>query len=197
MAHCRPSAFTRRSGGGSRARTMPRVARVRHAHRRVLEAAIRRGPVGDRAVADAGWIATERHRCDAGGFPFLNLRPTSSCRSIKSKRAAVGGVQLPGSRSSEARRHVGTSQWGRGRHEQDVAERLALSSRLRKRELREAAQLRPLKRDVVGDIGNVLWVSMVMVGTVLLIACANVANLLLVRAEQRRQEWGPFARALA
>ena len=48
--------------------------------------------------------------------------------------------------------------------------------------------LRPLKREVVGDIGNVLWVLMGMIGAVLLIACANVANLLLVRAEQRRQE---------
>ena len=48
--------------------------------------------------------------------------------------------------------------------------------------------VRPLKREVVGDIGNVLWVLMGMVAAVLLIACANVANLLLVRAEQRRQE---------
>jgi predicted permease len=54
----------------------------------------------------------------------------------------------------------------------------------------KAPALRPLKQDVVGDIGNVLWVSMVMVGTVLIIACANVANLLLVRGERRRHELG-------
>lgn len=54
----------------------------------------------------------------------------------------------------------------------------------------KAPALRPLEQDVVGDIGNVLWVSMVMVGTVLIIACANVANLMLVRAEQRRHEFG-------
>jgi predicted permease len=48
--------------------------------------------------------------------------------------------------------------------------------------------VRPLKRDVVGDVGSVLWVLMGSIGTVLLIACANVANLLLVRVEGRRQE---------
>ncbi len=56
----------------------------------------------------------------------------------------------------------------------------------------EAAQLqpdlKPLKKIVIGDIGNVLWVLMGSLAIVLLIACANVANLLLVRAEGRRQE---------
>src|SRR6266404_3055139 len=48
--------------------------------------------------------------------------------------------------------------------------------------------VRPLKRDVVGDVGSVLWVLMGSIGMMLLIACANVANLLLVRVEGRRQE---------
>lgn len=56
----------------------------------------------------------------------------------------------------------------------------------------EQARLGPnvrlLKRDVVGDIGNVLWVLMGTIGAVLLIACANVADLLLVRAEGRQHE---------
>jgi putative ABC transport system permease protein len=51
-----------------------------------------------------------------------------------------------------------------------------------------AANLRPLKDSVVGDVGKVLWVLMGTIGVVLLIACANVANLLLVRAEGRQQE---------
>jgi predicted permease len=48
--------------------------------------------------------------------------------------------------------------------------------------------VRPLKQDVIGDVGNTLWVLMGSIGMVLLIACANVANLLLVRVEGRRQE---------
>ncbi len=48
--------------------------------------------------------------------------------------------------------------------------------------------LRSLTRVVVGDIGGSLWILMGSIGIVLLIACANVANLLLVRAEGRRQE---------
>ena len=48
--------------------------------------------------------------------------------------------------------------------------------------------LRPLKQEVVGNAGDVLWVVMGTIGLVMLIACANVTNLLLVRAEARQQE---------
>lgn len=55
-------------------------------------------------------------------------------------------------------------------------------------EARIAPNLRPFKQDLVGDVGDVLWVLMGSVGLVLLIACANVANLMLVRSEGRQQE---------
>jgi len=48
--------------------------------------------------------------------------------------------------------------------------------------------VRPLSQDVIGDVGRVLWILVGTVGIVLVIACANVANLLLVRAEGRQQE---------
>jgi predicted permease len=47
---------------------------------------------------------------------------------------------------------------------------------------------RPLKQQVIGNVGNVLWVVMATVMLVMLIACVNVANLLMVRAETRHQE---------
>jgi predicted permease len=49
-------------------------------------------------------------------------------------------------------------------------------------------KLLPLKQEVVGDIGIALWVVMGSLGLVLLIACANVANLSLVRAEARQHD---------
>ena len=48
--------------------------------------------------------------------------------------------------------------------------------------------IHPLKDAIIGDVGGVLWVLMGTIGIVLLIACANVANLLLVRTDGRQQE---------
>ena len=56
------------------------------------------------------------------------------------------------------------------------------------RKWRITPDFRPLKQEVIGNVGSVLWVVMGTIGLVLLIACINVANLLLVRADARQLE---------
>jgi putative ABC transport system permease protein len=66
--------------------------------------------------------------------------------------------------------------------------------------------LRPLKSDVTGDITTALGVLMGALSLVFLLVCANVANLVLIRAQGRTQEfairvalgagWGRIAREL-
>jgi putative ABC transport system permease protein len=45
-----------------------------------------------------------------------------------------------------------------------------------------------MKQDIIGDVREPLWILLGTVGMVLLVACANVANLCLVRAEARQRE---------
>jgi putative ABC transport system permease protein len=72
-----------------------------------------------------------------------------------------------------------------------LMDRFALPPGLTKTMFEEAKLgplVRPLEVDVVGDIGKTLWILLGAVGILLLVACANVANLFLVRAEGRQQE---------
>ena len=50
------------------------------------------------------------------------------------------------------------------------------------------AVVRPLKQHFVGDASRALWVLLAAAAIVMLIACANVANLFLVRTEGRQRE---------
>jgi predicted permease len=50
------------------------------------------------------------------------------------------------------------------------------------------AEVQPLRDVVVGNVSRVLWIVLGAVGMLLLVACTNVANLFLARAEGRHRE---------
>jgi predicted permease len=130
-------------------------------------------------------VRFERNKLFLGGFGhqgIARLKPDVTIEQANADVARMLGVWM--------------NAWA---PDPGIDRRIFLDARLEPR-------LKPLKQYVVGDIGTALWVVMGALGLVLLIACANVANLLLVRAEARQQElairaalgagWGRIAREM-
>ncbi len=138
------------------------------------------------------------------GFEFLNLDP-----DVFLAQSVVSGA--PGSQDAD---QSGLAKLKPGvtlaQANQDMARVLSIwgagDSRRGKvlQGLRVKPNVHPLKQDVVGDVGAVLKILMGALAMVLLLVCTNVANLVLVRAQARRDEfairaalgagWGQIAR---
>lgn len=136
-------------------------------------------------------------------FAFLNLAP-----DVFLAQSVVRGA--PGSQDADysglARLKPGISI---ARANQDITRLLSIWGAENApwlKQLQVKPNIHPLKHDVVGDVGAVLKILMGALAMVLLLVCANVANLVQVRAQARRGEfairaalgagWGQIARQL-
>jgi putative ABC transport system permease protein len=122
-------------------------------------------------------------------FEFFNLDP-----DVFLAQSVVSGA--PGSEDADyagvARLKPGVSLAQANRDITRVLSILGAGSTLWRQaleELRVQPNIHPLKQDVVGDVGGVLKILMGALVIVLLLVCANVANLVLVRAQARREEF--------
>ncbi|HVG07977.1 MAG TPA: ABC transporter permease [Thermoanaerobaculia bacterium] len=109
--------------------------------------------------------------------------------TIDPANLAVGNFSFDG----VARLQPGVTPHGAARELSDLAWRVTelpntLMTRERLQSARFATRVVPLRNEIVGDVQRVLWMLLGSVGLILLIACANVANLFLVRAEGRQRE---------
>ena len=147
--------------------------------------------IGRRIMADG--LAREIIGVLPKEFWFMDMRPRSSAASsVRPFHRAPCGIQLP----AIARLRPGVTI---EQANADVARMIDIElnkfpppngmSKQMMEDARLGPNVRLLLDDLLGDIGRSLWVVMATIGIVLLIACANVANLLLVRTEGRAQEF--------
>jgi predicted permease len=150
--------------------------------------------IGRRLIADSDPV--EVIGVMPEGFRFLDMEPAAEVIALITfdrSRLTIGGFNF----SSLARLKPGTTVADANA---DIARMLPIwlnawptppnsAGRQEFEQWRITPVVQPLKDEVVGGVGDLLWVLMATIGLVLLIACANVANLMLVRSESRRQEF--------
>ena len=185
VVRAQPGARARVSAGGGRARAWPR----RHPQRRILEEPFRRRADVGRPDAHARRRGLHDRRRDAGallGRVVGRRRPrTCGCRSRTPTTERA--VRENHNAQVIARLEAGRRRCSRRKREMDD-----ISTRL-EREYPQAnagwgATVIPLQELIVGDIRMSLVMLLAAVALVLLIACANVGNLLFARALARRKE---------
>ena len=118
-------------------------------------------------------------------FEFLNLSP-----DVFLPQTVASGA--PGSQDADqsgiARLKPGINL---AQANQDIARVLSIWGANNRfwRQIRVKPNIHPLKQDVIGDVGAVLKILMGSLAMVLLLVCANVANLVQVRVQARREEF--------
>jgi predicted permease len=119
-------------------------------------------------------------------FRFVNLSPDfflaqrlTTNRADEFSYNGIGRLK-PGLSVAQANEDI-ARVWRNWARNEDVGKLLE--------ELAVTPNARPLKNDVVGNVGMALRVLMGALGLLMLLVCANVANLVLVRAQARQQEF--------